>query len=158
MIVPSVVSVLWYIFGISNDVTLPFSVNNVLYTGYLYYILLIYQIFASFSIVTIGSVCYSSYWVLIQHVCSQFSVMIWKIRRAFKTDEGHTRNTWLKVTPQEECNWMIDIIKFYTRITKFVDMINKFYKILYLIAVIIALLLIIFNFLYVSHIFVIDII
>ncbi|KAL2714464.1 LOW QUALITY PROTEIN: hypothetical protein V1478_015649 [Vespula squamosa] len=118
---PSIVSVAWYIFGTSDDIRLilPFSINNVLHAGLLYYILLIYQIFGSFAIVTIGSVCYSSYWVLIQHVCSQFSIMIWKIRRPFKSNEKNMQNTQFNITPQEECDWMIDIIKFHTRITNF---------------------------------------
>ncbi|KAF7388641.1 hypothetical protein HZH68_012583 [Vespula germanica] len=62
---PSIISVVWYIFGTSDDIRLilPFSINNVLQAGLLYYILLIYQIFGSFAIVTIGSMCYSSYWM-----------------------------------------------------------------------------------------------
>ncbi|KAF7386937.1 hypothetical protein HZH66_011389 [Vespula vulgaris] len=75
---PSIISVVWYIFGTSDDIRLilPFSINNVLQAGLLYYILLIYQIFGSFAIVTIGSMCYSSYWVLIQHMFQIFSVLL----------------------------------------------------------------------------------
>ncbi|KAL2714434.1 LOW QUALITY PROTEIN: hypothetical protein V1478_015619 [Vespula squamosa] len=117
---PSIINVFLYIFGTSDDInlTLPFPVNNVLNAGLVYYSLLIYQVTALFIVGIIGSACYSLYWVLIQHVCGQFSIIMWKIRRPFKNDKNHIENDWCDTTPQEEWDWMIDIIKCYTRITE----------------------------------------
>nr|XP_050860782.1 uncharacterized protein LOC127068541 [Vespula vulgaris] len=84
--------------------------------------LLIYQVIALFIVGIIGSACYSLYWVLIQHVCSQFSIIIWKIRRPFKNDRKHVENDRSDTTLQEEWDWMIDIIKCYTRITEYAIM------------------------------------
>ncbi|XP_047361025.1 uncharacterized protein LOC124953543 [Vespa velutina] len=121
---PSIINVFLYIFGTSDDInlTLPFPVNNVLNAGLIYYSLLIYQIIALFIIGIIGSACYSLYWVLIQHVCGQFSVIMWKIHRPFKNDKKHIENDWCNTTSLEEWNWIIDIIKCYTRITEYTIM------------------------------------
>nr|KAF7411040.1 hypothetical protein H0235_013647 [Vespula pensylvanica] len=42
----------------------------------------------------------------------------WKIRRPFKNDKRHVENDRSDTTLQEEWDWMIDIIKCYTRITE----------------------------------------
>ncbi|KAF7388756.1 hypothetical protein HZH68_012698 [Vespula germanica] len=43
---------------------------------------------------------------------------MWKIRRPFKNDRKHVENDRSDTTLQEEWDWMIDIIKCYTRITE----------------------------------------
>nr|XP_050860781.1 uncharacterized protein LOC127068540 [Vespula vulgaris] len=78
---PSILSVFLYIFGTSGSIhlTLPFSIDNVLQAGSLYYSLLIYQIIAIFILITISIILYSLYWVLIQHACGQLCVIMCNI-------------------------------------------------------------------------------
>ncbi|KAI4487803.1 hypothetical protein M0802_011818 [Mischocyttarus mexicanus] len=114
---PSIINVFLYISGSWDDIhlTLPFPVNNVLNAGLAYYSLLIYQTLALFIVGVIGSICYSMYWVMIQHVCSQFSVIIWKMQQPFKNDQRRIENEWCSGAIQDEWNWMIDLIQCYTR-------------------------------------------
>lgn len=78
MTFPSILSVLLYIFGAldDNQLTLPFTLNDDLIVGALYYNLLIYQIIGALILLTIGSSCYSMYLVFIQHACCQFSMIM----------------------------------------------------------------------------------
>ncbi|KAI4484005.1 hypothetical protein M0804_007461 [Polistes exclamans] len=147
---PSIINVFLHMSGSWDDIhlTLPFPVNNVLNTGLTYYTLLIYQTLVLFIVGVIGSICYSMYWVMIQHVCSQFSVIIWKMQQPFKNDQRHIENNWCSGTIEEEWNWMIDLIQCYTRVTELIDLINDYCKMTYLIAISISMLLVFFNFLY----------
>lgn len=67
-----------HIFGTLDDthLTLPCSINGVLYAGFLYYSLLIYQIIVIIILMTIIVAFVALYWVSIQHACGQFSVMM----------------------------------------------------------------------------------
>nr|XP_050860758.1 uncharacterized protein LOC127068520 [Vespula vulgaris] len=51
--------------------------------------------------------------------------------------------------PNEELNWIIDIIIRYRRVTEFVNMLNNFSKITYLLLIFLAMFLIVFDFLYI---------
>lgn len=67
-----------YFFGTLEDIhlTLPCPINNVLRAGWLYYNLLIYQIIGFFIMMTITVAFSSLCWVILQHVCGQFGVMM----------------------------------------------------------------------------------
>lgn len=41
-----------------------------------------------------------------------------KIHQPFESDQIHIKKAWLRRTLQEESNWIVDIIKCYTRITE----------------------------------------
>nr|KAF7411004.1 hypothetical protein H0235_013611 [Vespula pensylvanica] len=116
----SILKVFMYNFGTSDDIhlTLPFSINSVLYAGWLYYNLFIYQIMIIIIILTIIVTFASLYWVSIQHACGQFSIIILKIHQPFEGDHIHINNVWLHRTFQEEYNWIMDIIKCHIRVTK----------------------------------------
>ncbi|KAI4484003.1 hypothetical protein M0804_007459 [Polistes exclamans] len=118
---PSILSVLLHILGFLDNVklTLPLPVNNIFNGGPLYYSLLIYQIIAIFVLLTICSVCYSTYLVVIQHACIQFNIIIFKIRQPFN-EQNYEKEFWYSKTHQEEWEWIVDIIKRYKRITKLV--------------------------------------
>lgn len=64
-------------------------------------------------------------YVFLQHVHCR-----WKIRRPFKKDKKHVENDQCNTTLQKEWDWMIDIIKCYTRITELVRT-NIFMKLIF---------------------------
>lgn len=81
LISPCILNILLYFCTLDNvDLLLPFSINiNITKAGLLYYILLIYQIIAIYLLMMIAGICLSSYLVVIQHACSQFSVIMYMI-------------------------------------------------------------------------------
>ncbi|XP_035737962.1 uncharacterized protein LOC118448607 [Vespa mandarinia] len=150
MTFPSILSVLLYIFGAldDNQLLLPFTENDGLFVGALYYNLLIYQLIGAIILLMIGSSCYSIYLVCVQHACCQLSLIIFKIREQFKMNQKHTKTNRNSKTHLDEFDWMIDIIKHYKNVTEFVQLMNCFSEITYLIAVFFATILIVFDFLY----------
>ncbi|KAI4484011.1 hypothetical protein M0804_007467 [Polistes exclamans] len=62
----------------------------------------------------------TGYWTIIQHICGQFNIFIEKVRRPFENNQMHVRNAWCCRTPQQEREWLIDIIKCYNRVTELV--------------------------------------
>ncbi|XP_047361017.1 uncharacterized protein LOC124953536 [Vespa velutina] len=143
IIFPSISKVFMYFFGTLNDthLTLPCPINNVLYAGWLYYNLLIYQIIGFFIMMTIIVAFSSLCWVILQHACGQFGVMILKIRQPFESDQIRTKKVSLRRTLQEEYNWIVDIIKCYTRITKYIIIANNIFKEIYFIAIFISMII-----------------
>ncbi|KAL2714435.1 hypothetical protein V1478_015620 [Vespula squamosa] len=132
---PSIINVFLYIFGTWDGIllTLPYPIHNVLQAGLLYYSLLIYQIITAFITITMGIICYSVYWALMFHAFGQFNIIMKEylflflsnnicrrnmIRQPFKRDQRHTQKYCYSRTPQEEFDWMIDIIKCHRRVTE----------------------------------------
>ncbi|KAF7388643.1 hypothetical protein HZH68_012585 [Vespula germanica] len=119
--IPSIVNLFLHIFGLIDNVqlTLPFPVNNVLKAGLLYYFLLIYEIIGIFVVLLVACSCYSSYLIIVQHACIQFSILIFKIHQPFD-ERNFTHKAFYGEINQKEHDWIIDIIARYTRITKLI--------------------------------------
>nr|KAF7411005.1 hypothetical protein H0235_013612 [Vespula pensylvanica] len=119
LISPCILNILLYFCALDNvDLLLPFSINiNITKAGLLYYILLIYQIIAIYLLMMIAGICLSSYLVVVQHACSQFSVIMLKIRQPFM-NQKYIKTVQFDGTPNEELNWIIDIIIRYRRVTE----------------------------------------
>ncbi|XP_035737960.1 uncharacterized protein LOC118448605 [Vespa mandarinia] len=149
-IFPCILNIFFYIFGKldDNELKLPLSINNVLKPGALYYSLLIYQVILIFLLITVASLFISMYLIFVQHACSQFSVIMLKIRQPFKKDQKYIKSSWYYRTSREEYDWIVDIIKRYTKAIEFVDLLNKFSNRTYIIICFFAMLIVIFDFLY----------
>ncbi|XP_043678383.1 uncharacterized protein LOC122633952 [Vespula pensylvanica] len=120
--IPSVFNVILHIFGLLDDIhlTLPLPVNNIVNPGPSYYSLLIYQIIAIFIILILACICYSSYLIFVQHACVQLSLIILTIRKPFKNNQDYIEMTCCNITPRDEFDWIVEIIKRYSRVTELV--------------------------------------
>ncbi|KAI4481629.1 hypothetical protein M0804_009150 [Polistes exclamans] len=116
LIFPSILKVILYHLGILDDIhlTLPLSISNVSDVGLKYYCLLIYQIIVIYTALQTTVIVISFYLALIQHASSQFSIIMIKIRRPFVKDHSNNKKSY------DECDWIIDIIKRYKRVTELV--------------------------------------
>ncbi|KAL2738170.1 hypothetical protein V1477_011529 [Vespula maculifrons] len=152
IISPCIFNIFLYLSGTLDMVhlKLPFSVNNVSKSRSLYFSLLIYQTIAIYIFIIIGSVCYTSYLLFIQHACCQLNVLKLKIRQPFLKKKKYNQIVWLN-KKEEEFNWIVDIIIRHKRVTKFVDYLNKFSEIDYLICTFAGMLIIMLDFVNVSN-------
>ncbi|KAL2714433.1 uncharacterized protein V1478_015618 [Vespula squamosa] len=96
----------------------------------------------------IASLFISMYLIFVQHACTQFSVIMLKIRQPFKKYQQYRESPWC-CRSREEYDWIVDIIKRYRKATEFVDLLNKFSSRVYLIISFFAMLIIIFDFIYI---------
>ncbi|KAI4481628.1 hypothetical protein M0804_009149 [Polistes exclamans] len=145
LIFPSILNVILYHLGIFNDIhlTLPLTISNyVSDVGLLYYCLLIYQIIVLYIVLTMTIIIVSLYLVIIQHASNQFSIIMMKIRRPFVKDHLNNNKSY------DKCDWIIDIITRYKRITEFVfiDLFNAIFEMLLMLAVFFLALQTILNF------------
>lgn len=76
-ITPSVINVFLYHIGTSENVnlTLPIPVNNVSNPGAIFYTLFIYQTIGIYISIYLGSACFTSHLLLIQHACCQLTLL-----------------------------------------------------------------------------------
>ncbi|KAI4487804.1 hypothetical protein M0802_011819 [Mischocyttarus mexicanus] len=111
----SIFKVLLYLFGKldSNELTLPLAINNNSNAGVLFYCMLIYQTIGFYIVLIIGVVFFTTYLVIVQHACCQFSILIWKIKEMFNADEeGVSKTLQSEIKPMNEFTGIVDIILF----------------------------------------------
>ncbi|XP_035737959.1 uncharacterized protein LOC118448603 [Vespa mandarinia] len=154
LISSSILNLFLYLFGKKDkdQLTLPISINNDL-SSWSYYSSLIYQVIMIYLLLTIACACFSSYWASIQHACSQFSIIIRRIHEPFQKHQMCLRKISYNRTPEEEFDWIFDIIKRFVRVTEFVDLINDFSETIYFVIISFGMFLIVFNFLYMFELF-----
>ncbi|XP_047361018.1 uncharacterized protein LOC124953537 [Vespa velutina] len=95
-------------------------------------------------------ICYSTYLILVQHACVQFSVLILNIRQPFGKYNFADKTLYDEINQED---WIVDIITRYLRITKFVELINNLSRIIYLVGISFSMVLIFFNVLYILQLF-----
>ncbi|XP_043486400.1 uncharacterized protein LOC122513930 [Polistes fuscatus] len=154
IIAPCVVRVLLYFSGIldENQLQLIVPVNNISKAGVIYFCLLIYQIIGVIIVVTVGAISFSGYLIAVLFACYQFRVLILKIRRPFEKSWKYFGNDCCFRKPEEEWDWIIDVINRYKNATEYVDLLNQFSKMTYLLTEILAMMLIIFDFVYIFQV------
>ncbi|KAI4484001.1 hypothetical protein M0804_007457 [Polistes exclamans] len=120
IITPCILNIILYYVGVleNGHLTLPLPINNVLDPGILYYSLLIYQTIAIYIFIILGSVCFPSYLAIVQHACCQLNVLKLKIGQPFRKNVKSNQIVRCHEKLQNEFNWIVDIIKRYTRVTK----------------------------------------
>ncbi|KAI4472783.1 hypothetical protein M0804_015613 [Polistes exclamans] len=110
MTTPTVLSIFLYMYTSLDSVNIqyifPVNSNN---SGFLRYGLLMLQIIALFTVLIIACVIYATY--LEPYHCS------FKIRHPFTKEECIVKN-WDNQINKKESEWIINIIKKYTRVTK----------------------------------------
>ncbi|KAI4484204.1 hypothetical protein M0804_007660 [Polistes exclamans] len=127
IITPCILNIILYYVGVlENDhLTLPVPINKVLDPGIFYYSLLIYQTIAIYIFIILGSVCLPSYLSFVQHACCQFSIIRLKINEPFQKNKRSNQTIEWNKKLENEFDWIVDIIKRYTRVT---DCQIPFYK------------------------------
>lgn len=154
-VTPYLLNVFSYHIGTTENVnfTLPIPVNNVFNPGAIYYTLLIYQILGIYISITVGSVCFSLYLVIVQHACCQLRIIRYaissqwfvsiacvliylnvilqriycrlKLGQPFRDHQKLNQMSRCDETVWDEFDWFVDIIEHYKRATKYVP-INYF--------------------------------
>ncbi|KAL2714463.1 LOW QUALITY PROTEIN: uncharacterized protein V1478_015648 [Vespula squamosa] len=112
-ITPCFLKVFSYHIGSLENVnlTLPIPVNNVSYPGTIFYTLFIYQTVGMCMLITLGTACYSSYLVLVQHACCQLSVLRLKIVQPFRELENVNQNVRCEKIIWDEFDWIVDMFQ-----------------------------------------------
>ncbi|KAK2580847.1 hypothetical protein KPH14_005925 [Odynerus spinipes] len=150
---PSILNVILYFFGLLEDtqLTLPIPIGHILNAGFLYYAMLFYESIVIFIVATAALANYATYILLVQHACSQFSIIKMKINQPFEQNNSDI-SAWYDSAPQDEYTWIVDIIKRYRRVTELVDLTNSLIENIYLVEMFLGLFLIILDFLYLFQI------
>ncbi|KAK2581068.1 hypothetical protein KPH14_006110 [Odynerus spinipes] len=146
---PSILNVVLYFFGLLDDtqLTLPIPIGHILNAGLLYYAILFYEAIVIFIVTTAALASYATYILLVQHACSQFSIIKMKINQPFEQNNSDIF-AWYDSAPQYQYTWIVDIIKRYKRVTELIDLTNSLTEKIYLVEMFLGLFLIIVDFLY----------
>ncbi|KAL2712103.1 uncharacterized protein V1478_018338 [Vespula squamosa] len=149
IIYPSILSVILYFVGLSGDIQLilPIPVN---YISDLraFYGIFIYELIGLTVLTMIAFVTFTTYLILIQHACNQFSILIIKTHQPFKKKQNCIEQYFYYSGPQKEYDWIVDIINRYIKTTQFVDLINSLSEVIYLIEIFFGMIMIVIDFIY----------
>ncbi|XP_043684204.1 uncharacterized protein LOC122636728 [Vespula pensylvanica] len=149
IIYPSMLSVILYIVGLSDNIQfiLPIPVNYIS-DSRAFYGVLIYELVGLTVLTVIAFITFTTYLMLIQHACNQFSILIMKTLQPFKKKQDCIEQDFYYSGPQKEYDWIVDIINRYIKATQFVDLINSLSEIIYLIEIFFGMILIVVDFIY----------
>ncbi|XP_047367469.1 uncharacterized protein LOC124956112 isoform X1 [Vespa velutina] len=149
IIYPSMLSVILYLVGLSGDtqLILPIPVNYIT-DSRVFYGILIYELIGLTALAVIAFVTFTTYLVLVQHACNQFSILIMKTLQPFKKKQNSIEQDFYYSGPQKEHDWIVDIINRHIKTTQFIDLINSLSEMIYLIEIFFGMIIIIVDFIY----------
>nr|KAF7390502.1 hypothetical protein H0235_017664 [Vespula pensylvanica] len=119
IIYPSMLSVILYIVGLSDNIQfiLPIPVNYIS-DSRAFYGVLIYELVGLTVLTVIAFITFTTYLMLIQHACNQFSILIMKTLQPFKKKQDCIEQDFYYSGPQKEYDWIVDIINRYIKATQ----------------------------------------
>ncbi|XP_047367472.1 uncharacterized protein LOC124956112 isoform X2 [Vespa velutina] len=100
------------------------------------------------ALAVIAFVTFTTYLVLVQHACNQFSILIMKTLQPFKKKQNSIEQDFYYSGPQKEHDWIVDIINRHIKTTQFIDLINSLSEMIYLIEIFFGMIIIIVDFIY----------
>ncbi|KAF7380598.1 hypothetical protein HZH68_016463 [Vespula germanica] len=119
IIYPSMLSVILYVVGLSDNIQfiLPIPVNYIS-DSRAFYGVLIYELVGLTVLTVIAFITFTTYLMLIQHACNQFSILIMKTLQPFKKKQDCIEQDFYYSGPQKEYDWIVDIINRYIKATQ----------------------------------------